>query len=79
LIQLLAAAEVGRDLVYFTFGDRELMKDIYLMYSFLTEKNKTVGDIYSMLIEYHNKVCRNCSTPRPDEKLYRFIYNNLKS
>ncbi|KAE8591366.1 hypothetical protein XENTR_v10018426 [Xenopus tropicalis] len=79
LIQFLAAAEAGRDLVYFTFGDRELMKDIYLMYSFLTEKNKTVGDIYSLLIEYYNKVCRNCSTPRPDEKLYRFIYNNLKS
>ncbi|KAG8434997.1 hypothetical protein GDO86_013089 [Hymenochirus boettgeri] len=79
LIQLLAAAEAGRDVVYFTFGDQELMRDIYLMYSFLTDRNKSVGDVYKLLIDYYNSVCRNCSSSRPDEKLYHFIYNNLKS
>ena len=44
LIQILAAAESGRDIVYFTFGDVELMRDIYSMHTFLCEKNQTVGE-----------------------------------
>lgn len=43
LIQILAAAEAGRDVVYFTFGDAELMRDIYSMHTFLVEKGQTVG------------------------------------
>lgn len=44
LIQILAAAESGRDVVYFTFGDVELMRDIYSMHTFLCEKGQTVGE-----------------------------------
>ncbi|KAM8924578.1 poly(ADP-ribose) glycohydrolase [Pelodytes ibericus] len=77
LIQLLAAAESGRDLVYFTFGDVELMKDIYKMYSALTKENKTVGDIFKLLSCY-SEVCKNGSTSRPDIKLYDYIYKALK-
>ncbi|XP_074856198.1 poly(ADP-ribose) glycohydrolase [Carettochelys insculpta] len=79
LIQILAAAEVGRDVVYFTFGDAELMRDIYNMHTFLTEKGQTVGDVYRLLLRYYNEECRNCSTPGPDVKLYPFIYNTLES
>lgn len=43
LIQILAASEAGRDVVYFTFGDAELMRDIYSMHTFLIEKGQTVG------------------------------------
>lgn len=43
LIQILAAAVAERDVVYFTFGDSELMRDIYSMHTFLTEKKLTVG------------------------------------
>ncbi|XP_068114922.1 poly(ADP-ribose) glycohydrolase-like isoform X3 [Hyperolius riggenbachi] len=77
LIQLLAAAESGRDLVYFTFGDKELMHDVYKMYSFLFKKNKTVGDVYTMLMDYYYEECRNSSTARPETKLYTFIFNSL--
>ncbi|XP_044880925.1 poly(ADP-ribose) glycohydrolase isoform X3 [Mauremys mutica] len=79
LIQILAAAEAGRDVVYFTFGDAELMRDIYNMYTFLTEKGQTVGDVYRLLLRYYNEECRSCSTPGPDVKLYPFIYNTLES
>ncbi|KAM4703493.1 poly(ADP-ribose) glycohydrolase [Rhinophrynus dorsalis] len=79
LLQLLAAAEAGRDVVYFTFGDHKLMKDIYAMYSFLADKNKTVGDVYRLLMSYYFEVCRKCSAPKPDTELYSFIYNTLKS
>lgn len=44
LIQILAAAEAGRDVVYFTFGDVELMRDIYSMHTFLCEKGQTIGE-----------------------------------
>nr|DBA15447.1 TPA: hypothetical protein GDO54_004656 [Pyxicephalus adspersus] len=77
LIQLLAAAETGRDVVYFTFGDKELMHDVYRMYSFLHRKNKTVGEIYTILLNYYYEVCRNASTARPETKLYTFIHNSL--
>lgn len=44
LIQILAAAAAERDVVYFTFGDSELMRDIYSMHTFLTERKLDVGE-----------------------------------
>ncbi|NXC47899.1 PARG glycohydrolase, partial [Penelope pileata] len=79
LIQILAAAESGRDVVYFTFGDVELMRDIYSMHTFLCEKSQTVGDIYRLLLRYYNEECRTCSTSGPEVKLYSFIYNSIES
>ncbi|XP_076980743.1 poly(ADP-ribose) glycohydrolase isoform X2 [Tamandua tetradactyla] len=77
LIQILAAAAAERDVVYFTFGDSELMRDIYSMHTFLTERKLTVGEVYKLLLRYYNEECRNCSTPGPDLKLYPFIYHAL--
>ncbi|XP_077206685.1 poly(ADP-ribose) glycohydrolase [Paroedura picta] len=79
LIQIMAAAEAGRDVVYFTFGDAELMRDIYSMHTFLTEKGQTVGDVYRLLLRYYNEECRCCSSPRPEVKLYTFIYNTVET
>lgn len=77
LIQLLAASETGRDVVYFTFGDKELMYDVYRMYSFLSKQNKTVGEVYKLLLNYYSEVCRNTTGAKPETKLYSFIYNSL--
>ncbi|XP_036211926.1 poly(ADP-ribose) glycohydrolase isoform X1 [Myotis myotis] len=79
LIQILAAAVAERDVVYFTFGDSELMRDIYSMHTFLTERKLTVGEVYKLLLRYYNEECRNCSTPGPDMKLYPFIYQAVES
>uniref|UniRef100_A0A8C6URW8 poly(ADP-ribose) glycohydrolase n=1 Tax=Neogobius melanostomus TaxID=47308 RepID=A0A8C6URW8_9GOBI len=35
LLQMLAAAEAGRDVAYFTFGDTQLMEDVHHMHCFL--------------------------------------------
>lgn len=40
---MLAAAEAGRDVAYFTFGDKQLMTDVHDMHSFLTLNNISVG------------------------------------
>lgn len=47
LIQLMAAAEAGRDMAYFTFGDAQLMRDVHEMHAFLTERRVTVGKMCS--------------------------------
>ncbi|XP_038639175.1 poly(ADP-ribose) glycohydrolase isoform X2 [Scyliorhinus canicula] len=77
LLQMMAAAEAGRDVVYFTFGDRELMTEIYEMHKFLIEKEQTVGHIYRLLERYSSEVCRSCSFSRPHIKLYNFIYDSV--
>ncbi|KGL77630.1 Poly(ADP-ribose) glycohydrolase, partial [Tinamus guttatus] len=79
LIQILAAAEAGRDVVYFTFGDVELMRDIYSVHAFLCEKGQTVGDVYRLLLRYYNEECRSCSASGPEVKLYSFIYSTVES
>ena len=43
LLQLMAATEAGRHLAYFTFGDTELRDQVYHVYTFLTDKQVTVG------------------------------------
>lgn len=44
LLQMLAAAEAGRDVAYFTFGDSQLMTDVHNMHSFLTKRKISVGE-----------------------------------
>ncbi|XP_041124543.1 poly(ADP-ribose) glycohydrolase-like [Polyodon spathula] len=75
LLQMMAAAEAGRDVAYFTFGDRELMRDVHEMHTVLTQRHVTVGDIYRLLEQYYSNVCRNCLAARPDQNLYSFIYD----
>uniref|UniRef100_A0A665VVH2 poly(ADP-ribose) glycohydrolase n=1 Tax=Echeneis naucrates TaxID=173247 RepID=A0A665VVH2_ECHNA len=79
LIQMMAAAEAGRDVAYFTFGDLQLMRDVHKMHNFLTDRQVTVGQLYSLLNQYSDTVCRNCHTARPDVSLYNFIYEKISS
>ncbi|XP_035255946.1 poly(ADP-ribose) glycohydrolase-like isoform X1 [Anguilla anguilla] len=77
LLQILAAAETGRDVAYFTFGDRELMRDVRDMHAFLTDRRVTVGCVYRILQQYYHNVCKTCHCSRPDVSLYGFIYEKL--
>ncbi|XP_019939188.2 poly(ADP-ribose) glycohydrolase-like isoform X1 [Paralichthys olivaceus] len=77
LLQMLAAAEAGRDVAYFTFGDSQLMTDVHNMHSFLTQRNISVGEVYDLLGQYYSSVCRSCLGRRPDVSLYSFIYQQV--
>jgi poly(ADP-ribose) glycohydrolase len=44
LLQLMAAAQAGRHLAYFTFGDTNLRDQVYHMYTLLTDHQVTVGE-----------------------------------
>ncbi|CAB1338651.1 unnamed protein product, partial [Coregonus sp. 'balchen'] len=45
---ILAASEAGRDVAYFTFGDSALMKDVYEMHYFLTQRHVSVGKAHTI-------------------------------
>ncbi|XP_063749178.1 LOW QUALITY PROTEIN: poly(ADP-ribose) glycohydrolase [Eleginops maclovinus] len=79
LLQMLAAAEAGRDVAYFTFGDSQLMTDVHKMHSFLTQRKICVGEVYDLLGQYHSSVCKSCLGRRPDISLYSFIYQQVSS
>ncbi|XP_068424615.1 poly(ADP-ribose) glycohydrolase-like [Clinocottus analis] len=79
LIQLMAAAEAGRDVAYYTFGDAQLMRDVHEIHTFLTERQVTVGRLYYLLNQYSSLMCKNCRTTRPDVNLYSFIYEKVSS
>ncbi|XP_031660527.1 poly(ADP-ribose) glycohydrolase isoform X1 [Oncorhynchus kisutch] len=79
LLQILAASEAGRDVAYFTFGDSVLMKDVYDMHYFLTQRHVSVGALYSLLGQYYSSMCQSCFTRRPDISLYSFIYQEASS
>uniref|UniRef100_A0AAQ4QKL9 poly(ADP-ribose) glycohydrolase n=1 Tax=Gasterosteus aculeatus aculeatus TaxID=481459 RepID=A0AAQ4QKL9_GASAC len=79
LLQMLAAAEAGRDVAYFTFGDSQLMTDVHKMHSFLTQRKVCVGEVYDLLGKYHSSVCKSCPSRRPDVSLYSFIYQQVGS
>ena len=71
LIQLMVAAVTRRDVVYFTFGDKQLRDDVYNMYSLLTEKNITVGKLFIMLCQYGKQVAESRSFSLD---LYGYLY-----
>ncbi|KAF8787778.1 Poly(ADP-ribose) glycohydrolase like protein [Argiope bruennichi] len=70
LIQLMAASHVGRDLLYFTFGNRQLKKELKKIYKFVAEKNLFVGDLWRILVDFCDTVNR---TNDKDPKLYDFL------
>uniref|UniRef100_A0AAY3ZT41 poly(ADP-ribose) glycohydrolase n=1 Tax=Denticeps clupeoides TaxID=299321 RepID=A0AAY3ZT41_9TELE len=66
VLQMLAAAEAGRDIAYFTFGDGSLMRDVHNIHTLLTNSDMTVGAVYSLLEEYYFSECRPCTSRRPE-------------
>ncbi|XP_064610813.1 poly(ADP-ribose) glycohydrolase-like [Liolophura sinensis] len=73
LIQLMAAAEAGRDVCYFTFHDVELQKELFEIHSFLKEdKNHCIGGILKIISQYYINVCQNCRG-HPEISLFEYI------
>ena len=56
LLQLMAASEAGRDIVYFTFGKVELRDQMCQCYGLLRERKVTVGDLWRLLGMYYTQV-----------------------
>jgi len=74
LLQLMAAAEAGRDVVYFTFGDSTLVKDGGEMYKFLVKGKVSVGCLYRLITEFGRS-----GRELEGEELFRWIYQYHKT
>jgi hypothetical protein len=59
LIQLMAAAECGRDVAYFTFGDEQLRNSLFDMHTFLRERKVTVGQLYQIICAYKRNMSQD--------------------
>ena len=70
LLQWLAAAAVGRDVVYFTFGDVGLQKDLHILQQELAGLNVCVSNVWGVLLTYHRQI--------PQPPLYKFILDQLQ-
>ncbi|CAI8035619.1 Poly(ADP-ribose) glycohydrolase, partial [Geodia barretti] len=66
LLQWLAASAAGRDVVYFTFGDKGLRQDLHVLQEELVGLGATsVADVWRVLLTYHRQ-----QSPQPP--LYKF-------
>ena len=77
LLQLMAAAMCKRDVVYFTFGDEKLAKDISLIHRLLIEQDLDVATLWSLLLRYHREVIYQDKAKRQviqGVELYDFIF-----
>ncbi|EPB77285.1 hypothetical protein ANCCEY_03656 [Ancylostoma ceylanicum] len=52
LIQIIAAAKAGRQMIYYTFGDKKLEISLNKQYEQLVQQETTVGTIYKALLSY---------------------------
>ncbi|XP_056626677.1 poly(ADP-ribose) glycohydrolase [Triplophysa dalaica] len=77
VLQMMAAAEAQRDLVYFTFGDTQLLRDVHNIHTLIRRKHITVGSVYGVLQKYYECVCSTASITKAQESLYCFLSKNL--
>jgi len=54
LLQLIAASQSGRDIVYFTFRDEGLVEKLRNMHEYLRKNKVTIGKLWSYLVKYGN-------------------------
>ncbi|XP_066150021.1 poly(ADP-ribose) glycohydrolase-like [Euwallacea fornicatus] len=66
LIQLMACNASNRDLVYFSFGDKELMHNFYNLHLFLGQNQITIVQLWRYL-------CQFATRSLDENKLYLFI------
>ncbi|KAK5965973.1 Poly glycohydrolase, partial [Trichostrongylus colubriformis] len=69
LIQMLAAARAGRDMIYYTFANKQFEISMNELYEKLLYKKATVGAVYKALISFEKEHERN-----PRLSVYEHVY-----
>lgn len=76
LIQIMAASATRRDLLYFTFGDKQHAQDLYEIHSLLQENNVTVESLWQILNEFNKEVT---SSPSSSSGIFSYIRKLLET
>ncbi|ROI83839.1 Poly(ADP-ribose) glycohydrolase [Anabarilius grahami] len=77
VLQMMAAAEAERDVMYFTFGDAELVTDVHSIHTLITRNRASVGSVFNMLLQYYERVIKETSRAKPQKTLYSFLSEHL--
>ncbi|KAK7135181.1 hypothetical protein R3I93_018329 [Phoxinus phoxinus] len=77
VLQMMAAAEAERDLMYFTFGDADLLRDVHRIHKHFTHHHASVGSVFNMLQQYYERVIKETPRAKPQETLYSFLSEHL--
>lgn len=72
VIQLMAAAVAGRDVIYFTFGDNKLGDRLIELHQLLLESRTTVAQLWSCLCTY-NQLLKDKAPEEKVASLFKFI------
>jgi len=56
LIQLIAASEADRDIVYYTFNDQQTVDTLMTLWNIIEKEKLTVGDIYTLIVNYYSEI-----------------------
>uniref|UniRef100_A0A9J7XJU6 poly(ADP-ribose) glycohydrolase n=1 Tax=Cyprinus carpio carpio TaxID=630221 RepID=A0A9J7XJU6_CYPCA len=78
VLQMMAAAEAERDLMYFTFGDADLVKDVLHIHKLISDTHATVGSVFRLLLQYYECVCKKTTRSRPQKTLYSFLSDSAQ-
>lgn len=63
---MMACSAAGRDIIYFTFGDKKLRDTLHEIHNFLESKSITIAQLWHYL-------CRFYEAGIPPKQLYPFI------
>ena len=76
----MAAAQVGRDATYFTFGVKNFSKDFEQVLRILQTQSITVGQVFNVLLQISTPVERHLSLlnslPNDDEEDHNIVATN---
>ena len=72
VIQLMAAAVAGRDVIYYTFGDNKLGERLIELHQLLLENRTTVAQLWSCLCKY-NQLLKDKAPEEKLASLFKFI------
>ena len=72
LIQMMAASENARDMAYFTFGDKDLVREVGDLYKTLVDRGVRVGQLYKFITEFGGSAGRH-----DGEELFKYIREKL--
>ncbi|XP_065838087.1 poly(ADP-ribose) glycohydrolase-like isoform X2 [Oscarella lobularis] len=75
LIQLMAAAQASRDVLYLTFGEKKLCQELSEFYSFLIKTQLTVGDIWACIRKYADDHLK--TDPRSKTSIFKYIMSSF--
>jgi hypothetical protein len=53
---MMAAAEAGRDIIYFTFNDSETQENLNGLIKLLEENKMSVGQVYNLINDYADEI-----------------------